>query len=126
MSRCKEDDMAVTWEEIVKAGESDKEYSAVKKAVLEGFPEKLEDCIPLIQAFHKNRHNLSVVVEDKLEVVVYHNSDLRTRMLIPKFLQEQGEADPSRGPLAGLDQGQEEGTGACVLAQHGSQVEDVH
>ena len=47
----------------------DAEYMAVKKAVLDGFPEKLEECIPLIQAYHKNKFNLSVVVEDKLEVV---------------------------------------------------------
>ena len=68
VGRCKEDNMAVTWEEI---------------AILEGFPEKLEECIPLIQPFHKNRINLSIVVEDKLEVVVYYDSDLRSRMLIP-------------------------------------------
>ena len=48
ISRCKEDDQAVTWSEIVKAGEKDSEYAAVKKAILEGFPEKLEECIPLI------------------------------------------------------------------------------
>ena len=87
ISRCKEDDMAVTWEEIVRAGEKDVEYMAVKNAMLDGFPEKLEECIPLIQAYHKNRFNLSVVVADKLEVVVYFDSDHRLRMLIPKSLR---------------------------------------
>ena len=38
---------------------------AMKNAVLDGFPEKLEECIPLIQAYHKNRLNLSMVVEEK-------------------------------------------------------------
>ena len=89
VSRCKEDDMAITWDEIVRAGAQDSEYSAVKKAILEGFPEKPEECIPLIQPFYKNRRNLSVVVEDKLEVVVYHDSDLRSRMLIPKSLRNR-------------------------------------
>ena len=43
VSRCKEDDMAVTWEEIVRAGEKDSEYLAVKEAILEGFPERIEE-----------------------------------------------------------------------------------
>ena len=89
VSRCKEDDMAITWDEIVRAGAKDSEYLAVKKAILEGFPEKAEECIPLIQPFHKNRLNLSVVVEDQLEVVVYHDSDLRSRMLVPKALRNR-------------------------------------
>ena len=81
--------MAVTWEEIVRAGEKDSEYMALKQAILQGFPEKLEECIPLIQPYHKNRINLSIVVEDKLEVVVYHDSDLRSRMLVPKPLRNR-------------------------------------
>ena len=87
--RCKEDDMVVTWEEIVRAGEKDSEYMAVKQAILQGFPEKLEECIPLSQPYHKNRINLSIVVEDKLEVVVYHDSDLGSRMLVPKPLRNR-------------------------------------
>ena len=51
---CKEDNMAITWEEIVRAGEKDNEYMAVNQAILQGFPEKLDECIPLIQPFHKN------------------------------------------------------------------------
>ena len=54
IARFKEDDQAVTWEEIVRAGEKDSEYVSVKKAILDGFPEKLEECIPLIQPHHKN------------------------------------------------------------------------
>ena len=87
VSRCKEDDMAVTWEEIVRAGEKDSEYMAVKQAILQGFPEKLEECIALIQPYHKNRINLSIVVDDKLKVVLYHDSDLRSRKLVPKQLR---------------------------------------
>ena len=30
-----------------------------------------------------------MVVEDQLEVVVYHDSDLRSRMLIPKMLRNR-------------------------------------
>ena len=89
VSRCKEDDMAVTWDKIVRAGAKDNEYLVVKKAILEGFPEKPEECIPLIQPFYKNRLNQSVVVEDQLEVVVYHDSNLRLRMLIPKPLRNR-------------------------------------
>ena len=44
----------MTWEEIVRAGEKDSEYTAVKKAIMDGFSEKLEECIPLIQPYHKN------------------------------------------------------------------------
>ena len=72
---------------IVKASKKDVEYIAVKNAMLDRFPEKLEECIPPIQAYHKNRFNLYVVVEDKLEVVVYFDSDHRSRMLISKSLR---------------------------------------
>ena len=34
MSRCKEDDIAITIEEIACSGEKDKEFKAVKKEVL--------------------------------------------------------------------------------------------
>ena len=77
------------WEEIVRAGEKDSKYMAVKQAILQGFPEKMDECIPLMQPFHKNRINLSIVVKDKLEVVVYHNKDLRSRMLISKSIRNR-------------------------------------
>ena len=62
---------------------------AIKKAILEGFPERVEECIPLIQPYHKNRINLSIVVEDQLEIVMYHDSDLRSRILVPKALRNR-------------------------------------
>ena len=54
MPRCKDDEQVVTWPKIVKAGELDSEYIMVKKAVMESFSEKFEECIPLIQAYHKS------------------------------------------------------------------------
>merc|ERR1712082_254703 len=81
LNKCQEDDMAVTMEEIARVGKEDKEYTALKKAVLDGFPEKLEDCIPLIQPYHKNRHDIMVVVEDNNEVLVYFDSASRSRLL---------------------------------------------
>ena len=85
VSRCKEDNQAVTWLEIIQAGEKD----AVKKAILEGFPEKLKECIPPIQAYHKSQLNLSIVTQDDLEVTVYYDSYSRSRMLIPRSLRNQ-------------------------------------
>ena len=79
--------MAVTLQEIVRAGEKDNEYRTVKKAMLKGFPEKLKECLPIIQPFHKSRLNLSIVKEGDNEVVVYYDSDLRSRLLIPKLLR---------------------------------------
>ena len=70
VSRCKEVDINVTIQEIAWAGEKENEYKAVKKAVLEGFPEKLEECVPIIKPFHKNRLNLSIVKEGDSEVVI--------------------------------------------------------
>ena len=87
INRCKEDDVAVTMEEITRVGKADSEYMAVKKAVLEGFPEKLEECIPLIQPYHKNRQNISVVKEGDIEVLVYYDSSSWSRLVIPKALR---------------------------------------
>ena len=87
INRCQEDDMAVTMEEIARLGKEDKEYTVFKKAVLDGFPEKLEDCVPLIQPYHKNKHNITVVVEDNNEVLVYFDSASRSRLIIPKALR---------------------------------------
>merc|ERR1712082_28712 len=81
--------MAITITEIAKVGKEDKVYTALKKAVLEGFPEKLEDCIPLIQPYHKNRYNITVVKEDNNEVLVYFDSALRSRLIIPKALRNR-------------------------------------
>ena len=58
---------------------------AVKKAVLEGFPKKLEECFPLIQPNHKNRQNISVVKESNSEVLIYFES--RSKLVIPMALR---------------------------------------
>ena len=79
------DDQAVTNLEVVQAGAKDKEY--LKKAIQEGFPEKEEECNPLIQPFHKFHLNISLVGQDKYKFLVFHDSDLRSRMVIPKILQ---------------------------------------
>ena len=89
LNKCQEDDMAVTMEEIARVGKEDKEYTALKKAVLDGFPEKLEDCIPLIQPYHKNRHDITVVKEYNNEILVYFDSASRSRLIIPKALRNQ-------------------------------------
>ena len=89
ISRCKEDDQAVTWEEIVKAGEKDSEYTTVKKAIMECFLEKLEERIPLIQPYHKNKLNISVVTKNQLKVMVYHDSNLKLRILVSKALRNR-------------------------------------
>ena len=43
INRCQEDDMAVTTAEIAKLGKEDKEYMVLKQAVLDSFPENLEN-----------------------------------------------------------------------------------
>ena len=89
INRCQEDAMAITTAEIAKVGKQDKEYSTLKQAVLEGFPEKLEDCTPLLQPYHKNRQNITVVVEDDNEILVYYDSESRSRLIIPKALRNR-------------------------------------
>merc|ERR1712082_451586 len=89
LNKCAEDDMAITITEIAKVGKGDKEYSILKKAVLEGFPEDPEDCVPLLLLYHKNRHNISVVVEDNNEVLVYFDSESRSRLIVPKSLRNR-------------------------------------
>ena len=84
-----EDDQAVTIPELVKEGAKDDQYQAVMKAVKEGFPEKVEECSQLIQPFYKIRRNVSVVCQDDMEFLVYHDSDMRTRLVIPKLLRSR-------------------------------------
>merc|ERR1712239_90681 len=89
LNRCMEDDMAITIAEIAKVGKGNKEYSVLKKAVLEGFPEKPEDCVPLLLPYQKNRHNITVVVEDNNKVLVYFDSESRSRLIVPKLLRNR-------------------------------------
>ena len=53
VGKSSEDDQAITIPEVVQAGAKDQQYIALKEAVQEGFPEKLEECLLLIQHFHK-------------------------------------------------------------------------
>ena len=55
----------------------------------EGFPEKLEECVPILQPFHKNRLNLSIVKEGDSEIVFNYDSESRLRLLIPKPLRNR-------------------------------------
>ena len=55
----------------------------------EGFPEKLEECVPILQQFHKNRLNLSIVKKADSESVIYYDSESRSRLLIPKPLRNR-------------------------------------
>ena len=61
----------------------------MKKAVLEGFPKEVEDCTPLLLPYHKNRRNITVVVEDENEVLVYYDSESRSRLIIPRPLRNR-------------------------------------
>ena len=81
--------MAVTTAEIARVGKKDKEYSTLKEAILNGFPEELEDCTPLLLPYHKNRRDITVVVEGEDEVLVYFDSESRSRLIIPKVLRNR-------------------------------------
>ena len=56
---------------------------------MEGFPEEVEDCTPLLLPYHKNRRNITVVVEDENEVLVYYDSESRSRLIIPRPLRNR-------------------------------------
>ena len=49
----------------------------------------MEECIPLIQPYHKNRHNITVVKEGDNEVLVYFDSNSRSRLIKPKALRNR-------------------------------------
>merc|ERR1712082_82114 len=87
IGKCPEDDQAVTFPEIVQEGKKDPQYTALLEAVRGGFPEKEEECSALIQPFWKCRLNISVTHQGELEFLVYHDSDLRTRIVIPRSLR---------------------------------------
>ena len=97
-----ENDQAVTIPELVHEGAKEKQYKAVMKAVKEGFPDRAEECTQLIQPFFKIRLNILVVCQDDMEFLVYHNSDMRTRLVVPKSLRNRVKmilhADHRRDP----------------------------
>ena len=59
------------------------------KAVKDGFPEKVKECSLLLQPFHKCWINISVVFQDKLKLLLYYISYLRTRLDVPKGLRNR-------------------------------------
>ena len=87
--RYSKDNQAITIPDIVCEGEKDGQYQALMKAVKEGFPEKVKECSLLLQPFHKCWINISVVFQDKLELLLYYVSDLRTRLVVPKGLRNR-------------------------------------
>ena len=89
VGRYSKDNQAITIPDIVCEGEKDGQYQALMKAVKEGFPEKVKECSLLLQPFHKCWINISVVFQDKLELLLYYVSDLRTRLVVPKGLRNR-------------------------------------
>ena len=89
VGRYSEDNQAITIPEIVCEGEKDGQYQALMKAVIAGFPEKVKECSLLLQPFHKCWINISVVFQDKLELLLYYVSNLRTRLVVLKGLRHR-------------------------------------
>ena len=89
VGRYSKDNQAITIPDIVCEGEKDGQYQALMKAVKEGFPEKVKECSLLLQPFHKCWINISVVFQDKLELLLYYVSDLRTRLVVLKGLRHR-------------------------------------
>ena len=83
------EDQAVTIQEVVQAGLKDPVYRVLMAGIKSGFPEKLEECPPLIAPYHNHHINISTVNQDDLEFLVFHDSGLRSRMIIPKALRNR-------------------------------------
>ena len=83
-SKCQEDNMAITLPKIVKAGANSREYTTHMKAIKEGFCDSINECIPLLLPFFKVRMKFSVIFQDRLELIIYHDSYQRSQMVIPR------------------------------------------
>ena len=120
------EDQAVTIEEVVRAGLKDPEYTALKAAIQQGFPEKKEECPPILTPYYNHRINITVVSQNDQEFLVFNDSKLKSRMIIPKALRNKVKkilhADHRRRP----HKSQTESCGTCVLAKHGSRTEIIH
>ena len=81
--------MVITLPEIVKVGTKDREYTTLIKAIKDEFPDSIDECIPLLHPFFKIKMHFSVIFQDGLELIVYHDSDLRSRMVIPQTLRNK-------------------------------------
>ena len=86
------EDQAVTIPEQAQEGLKDKQYKAVMEAVKQGFSEKEEKCTQQLLPFYKIRQNIAIINQDELEVLVYHDSDRRMRLVIPRSLRPRVKA----------------------------------
>ena len=83
------EEVSVTIEELAREGHKDKEFLAVEKAVMEGFPDTEEECGEVLKKFYKDRHQLTIVSEDSHEVLVFSDSNHQQRLFIPKALRNR-------------------------------------
>ena len=81
--------MAVTRQQLMTAGTKDKEYTALMDIIKKGSQISLEEFIPLLHPHFKLKDHFSVMYQDDLEIIMYHDSNLRTRMVIPRSLQDR-------------------------------------
>ena len=89
MNRCQTDNMAVNFHQLFTAGKKDKEYTTLLEAIKTGFPETLDKCIPLLHPYFPKKEHFSIIIEDDMEIITYHDSDLKTRMVIPRSLRNR-------------------------------------
>ena len=64
----------------------DKEYTVLINAIKDGFPEKIDECTSILHPFFKCKLNFSVLSQDTKKFLIYHDSDLRSQMVVPKLL----------------------------------------
>lgn len=83
------DEPVVTLEDIARSGKADPEYSALTEAIVGGFPEKKEECQPILAPFLKDSKRLTIVKEGNTEVVVFHDSEARQRIFVPRELRSR-------------------------------------
>ena len=57
--------------------------------IKKGFPDSLEELIPLLHLYFKLKNHFSVIYQDNLEIITHHHSDLRTRMVISRSLRNR-------------------------------------
>ena len=55
-------------------------------AIEDGFPVKIDKYIPILHPFFKCKLNFSVLSQDTKKFLIYHDSDLRSQMVVPKLL----------------------------------------
>ena len=86
------EDQAVTIPELAQEGAKDPQYMAVLGAVKTGFPDKEEECTQQLLPFFKIRGNIAIIAQDELEILAFHDSEGRTRLVVPKSLRGRVKA----------------------------------